>query len=109
MQPLAQPPRKDDRSFDDWMFRLWKRIASQSGLSWLLVDKTGSNLTDIETRNHADLQNINTASYTHLTATNHTDLTDGGDTTLHQHTRYLDVAAVNFPFYNSSSVLIQYI
>jgi len=85
MQPLAQPPRKDDGRFDDWMYRLWKRIASTAGLAWSLVDKTGSNLTDIETRNHADLQNINTASYTHLSATNHTDLTDGGATTLHKH------------------------
>ena len=85
MLPLAQPPRKDDRSFDDWMFRLWKRIASQAGLAWDMVSKTGSNLTDIETRNHADLQNLNTASYTHLTATDATDLTDGGLTTLHKH------------------------
>lgn len=85
MQPIAQPPRKDDRSFDDWMFRLWKRIASTAGLAWELIDKNGSNLTDLTTRNHADLQNINTASYTHLTATNHTDLTDGGVTTLHKH------------------------
>lgn len=85
MQPLAQPPRKEDGRFDDWMFRLWKRIADTAGLAWSLVDKTGSNLTDIETRNHADLQNINTANYTHLSATNHTDLTDGGATTLHKH------------------------
>lgn len=85
MQPLAQPPRKSDGRFDDWMFRLWKRISDTAGIAWSLVDKTGSNLTDIETRNHADLQNINTASYTHLTATNHTDLTDGGETLLHGH------------------------
>lgn len=92
MIPLAQPPKKDERTFDDWMYRMWKRISDAAGLAWSLVDKTGSNLTDIETRNHADLQNINTASYTHLTAANHTDLTDGGDSTLHQHARYMDVA-----------------
>lgn len=85
MIPLAQPPRKDDATFNDWMYRLWQRISRTGGLAWELVSKTGSNLTDIETRNHADLQNINTASYTHLTATNHTDLTDGGLTTLHIH------------------------
>jgi len=85
MIPLAQPPRKDDRSFDDWMHRMWKRISDTAGIAWSLIDKTGSNLTDLTTRNHADLQNINTATYTHLSATNHTDLTDGGTTTLHQH------------------------
>jgi len=89
MIPLAQPPRKEERSFDDWMYRMWKRIASTAGIAWALVDKTGSNLTDIETRNHADLQNINTATYTHLSSTNATDLTDGGDTTLHYHAREL--------------------
>jgi hypothetical protein len=85
MLPLAQPPKKDERSFDDWMYRLWRKLVTSGQIAWSVVDKTGSNLTDIETRNHADLQNLNTASYTHLTATNHTDLTDGGATTLHKH------------------------
>lgn len=70
MQPLAQPPKKDDRSFDDWMYRLWKRIDSSAGLAWSLIDKTGANLTDIPTRNHNDLQNIQggaAADYNHLT------------------------------------------
>jgi hypothetical protein len=52
------------------MFRLWKRIASTAGLAWELIDKTGSNLTDIETRNHNDLQTIQggiTAQYYHNT------------------------------------------
>lgn len=85
MQPLSQPPPRDDGSFDDWMFRMYKRISATAGLAWALVDKTGSNLTDMTTRNHADLQNINTASYTHLSATNATDLTDAGDSALHYH------------------------
>jgi len=92
MIPLAQPPRKEDRVFDDWMYRLWKRISTAGGFGWDLVDTTGSNLTDLETRNHEDLQNINTASYTHLTATDHTDLTDLGDTTLHFHSADRDRA-----------------
>ena len=54
-------------------------------MSWATTDFTGSNLTDIATRNHADLQNINTATYTHLSSTNHTDLTDAGDSALHYH------------------------
>jgi hypothetical protein len=60
MQPLAQPPRKEDRSFDDWMYRLWKRIASTAGLSWLLIDKTGASLADIPDRQYKDLQYIPT-------------------------------------------------
>lgn len=60
MQPLAQPPRKDDGRFDDWMYRLWQRINAAAGIAWSLVDKTGSNLTDLPTRNYKDLQNIPT-------------------------------------------------
>lgn len=58
MIPLAQPPKKDDRSFDDWMYRMWQRISRIGGIAWSLVDKTGANLTDIPTRHHDDLQYI---------------------------------------------------
>lgn len=74
--------------FQRWLSKVHELLAPMATgglLPWSSVSKTGSNLTDIVTRNHADLQNINTATYTHLTATNHTDLTDGGATTLHKH------------------------
>ena len=83
--PLAPPPPNSDPLQDRWMYLLWKKLTQAAQIPWSVIDPTGSNLTDLTTRNHADLQNINTASYTHLTATNHTDLTDAGDTTLHYH------------------------
>lgn len=88
MLPLAQPPRKDDRSFDDWMFRLWKRINSTGGFLWSLIDFTGSKITDIQSRNHNDLQNIAGGAsndYSHLTAAQNTALTTGVQTALHKH------------------------
>jgi len=92
-QPLGPPPRVETGSvFDRWMNNAWNRITKAGQLLWSQIDFTGSNLTDLATRNHADLQNINTASYTHLTATNHTDLTDGGDSTLHYHATDRDSA-----------------
>lgn len=60
-------------------------VATSGLFPWSSISKTGSNLTDLLTRNHADLQNINTATYTHLSSTNATDLTDAGDTSLHYH------------------------
>lgn len=57
-QPLAQPPKNEERTFNDWMFRLWKRLTSVGGIPWNVVDKTGANITDIPTRHHDDLQYI---------------------------------------------------
>lgn len=84
--PLGPPPPvKHDAVFDRWIRMVYQRIASAGQIIWSQIDFTGSTLTDLVTRNHADLQNLNTASYTHLTAANHTDLTDAGDSTLHYH------------------------
>lgn len=83
--PLTPPPPTGIGILDRWLALLWRKLTAAGEILWTQVSKAGSNLTDIETRNHADLQNLNTASYTHLTATNHTDLTDAGDTALHFH------------------------
>ena len=84
--PVAPPPLSGkDPQQDRWLYLLWKRVNSAGQLLWSYLDFTGSNITDIETRNHVDLQNHNTTDYYHLTQANHTDLTDGGATTLHKH------------------------
>lgn len=85
--PVSNDP--SDPSFRDWFYKLKQAFGS---LLFTDLDFTGSNITSIATRNHADLQNLNTASYTHLTATNATDLTDAGDTTLHFHSADRDLA-----------------
>jgi len=91
--PLGPPPNVDQQlPFNRWMRLMYERIVRAGQILWSQLDFTGSNLTDLATRNHADLQNINTASYTHLSATNHTDLTDGGDSTLHYHATDRDSA-----------------
>lgn len=95
MSTFPQPPLNDatsrfSRPWHLWYDRLSKFLSDTAGLiPWTSVSKSGSNLTDLTTRNHADLQNINTAAYTHLTATHHADLTDGDVTTLHKHTHSL--------------------
>ena len=83
--PLAPPAPSGDPARDKWLYQLWARSTGTGTNPWTGISFTGSNLTDIATRNHADLQNINTATYTHLSSTNATDLTDAGDTTLHYH------------------------
>lgn len=84
--PVNASADQKSREWLNWYNRLTTFLSNTAGLvPWASVSKAGSNLTEIETRNHADLQNLNTASYTHLTAANHTDLTDGGVTSLHKH------------------------
>ena len=83
--PLAPPPPTNQPIFDRWAWLLWKRLTATGQLLWDGLSFVGSNLTDIETRNHNDLQNLDAGDYVHLTAANHTDLTDGGATTLHKH------------------------
>ena len=83
--PLAPPPPTKDPNQDRWLYLLWKRLSASGQILWSQLGFSGSNLTDIETRNHADLQNINTASYTHLTSTQASGLTSGSVTALHNH------------------------
>lgn len=83
--PVGPPPPTADPIFDRWVHLLWRRLVQTGQILWNTLDFTGSNLTDIETRNHNDLQNLNSGDYVHLTAANHTDLTDSGDSTLHYH------------------------
>jgi hypothetical protein len=89
---LRIPTTSDPRELNRWNIQLKQYLDDLSSLynglakiKWDGIDYTGSNLTDLETRNHSDLQNINTATYYHLTQVNHDDLTDGGATTLHKH------------------------
>lgn len=82
--PLAPPPPTGG-PIDGWLYLLWRRLTQAGQILWSSLDTSGSNLTDIETRNHVDLQNHNTTDYYHLTQANHTDLTDAGDSSLHYH------------------------
>jgi hypothetical protein len=81
--PTSNDPK--DPAFRDWFYKIQKAFTTLGSFLFTNLDFTGSNITSIVTRNHADLQNLNTASYTHLTSAQATDLTDGGETTLHTH------------------------
>lgn len=84
----AESPRQWNSWFEEVRARINELVANASsttGTLWSSVNKSGSNLTDLETRNHSDLQNINSATYTHLTKVQADDLTDAGDSSLHYH------------------------
>lgn len=86
--PNGMPP---GHSFwNDWYekLRLIINEIATSIVQWTAVDFTGSNLTDIQTRNHNNLQNIQggtAGQYYHLSLAEQTGLTGGVDTILHNH------------------------
>ena len=90
---IPPPPHGGDESTQqDWFVRIRNAINKLgTSITWAILDKTGSNLTDIVTRNHSDLQNIQGGTH-HLSSTDYTDLTDGGNTSLHYHSADRDRA-----------------
>lgn len=58
----------------DWFRKLRDFVSDIAGLAWQAINFSGSNITDIETREHNDLQTIQggtTNQYYHLTATDY--------------------------------------
>lgn len=63
-------------TFQEWLRKI-NQILSSSGIAWSLIDFTGSDLDDIETKNHNDLDNIqggSAAEYYHLTSAQNTQV-----------------------------------
>ena len=63
-------------TLQEWLRKIRDLVSSAIGaIPWAVVDKTGSDLTDLVTRNHNDLQNKQggtTSEYYHLTSAEYT-------------------------------------
>lgn len=87
------PPPSPNSDFNDFSWKDWFRILRDqlvtTGIgAWSALNFSGSNITDIETRNHNDLQNAQggaAGQKYHLTNAQYTGLTGGDYTTLHKH------------------------
>ena len=85
--PVDSEPNSYSRV--DWYLKLRTLLNSVNSVAWAVVDKAGSNLTDIQTRNHNDLQNVqggvagerNHLSNAQLTEATSARATRGVDTT----------------------------
>src|SRR5512135_2757242 len=88
---ISPPPYRDKdltgQSWQKWFASITDALKTTAGTltAWSSIDKTGSNLNELTTRNHTDLQNLNSPSYTHLTGSQYQSLTGGGNTNLHSH------------------------
>jgi len=75
--PVDSEPNSYSRI--DWYLKLRNLLNSVNSVAWAVVDKAGSNLTDIQTRNHNDLQNVQGGGASeryHLNAAQHTETTN---------------------------------
>lgn len=74
MAGLPPPPINDKPGSFTWLqwYQQLQRYISQSGsVPWSVVDKAGSNISDIQNRNHNNLQNIQggtSGEFYHLTS-----------------------------------------
>jgi len=98
ISPPPPPQGKDGipEVLANWLLVLRNYVtAATNALSWTLIDKAGSRLSDIVTRPHSDLTSIQggtTGEAYHLTAAQTTALTGSGDNTIHYHSSDRDRA-----------------
>ena len=97
---LPQPPLHDETinyQWREWFRRLYIRAAEAGQILFTSLDFTGSDLADLETRNHNDLQSFQGGAaddYYHMTEAQHDTLTDGSNAdSLHAHST-LDVDTI---------------
>ena len=72
LPPIPNNPVTDVFVWRDWFFKVSQLLVQQASIAWTSLDFTGSNLQDIQTRQHNALQSIQggiASQYYHLTAT----------------------------------------
>jgi len=69
LPPIPNNPVTDTFVWRDWFFKVSQLLVQQAGISWTSLDFTGSNLLNIQTRQHNALQSVqggNSGQYYHL-------------------------------------------
>ena len=74
LPPIPNNPITDTFVWRDWFFKVSQLLVQQASIAWSSIDFTGSNLLDIQTRQHNALQAVQgglSGQYYHLTAAEH--------------------------------------
>ena len=69
LPPIPNNPVTDVFVWRDWFYKVSQLLVQQASIAWSSIDFTGSNLQDIQTRQHNALQNIQggiASQYYHL-------------------------------------------
>jgi hypothetical protein len=72
LPPIPNNPITDVFVWRDWFYKVSQLLGEQAGLAWTTINFTGSNLRDIQTRQHNALQSIQGgvgSEYYHLSQT----------------------------------------
>lgn len=85
---LTPPPNSgqfDSRSWQGWFDQLYKNVTSGNAVTWTSIDKSGSSLSDLVSRQHNVLQSIQgggAGDYQHLTTAQVSAFTGGSQGTI---------------------------
>jgi hypothetical protein len=77
LPPIPNNPITDVFVWRDWFFKVAQQLTQAASIAWSSINFTGSNITDIQTRQHNSLQGIQGGTggqYFHLTAAEHTNV-----------------------------------
>jgi hypothetical protein len=77
LPPIPNNPITDVFVWRDWFYKVSQALVQQASIAWSSIDFTGSNLQDIQTRQHNALQNIQggiASQYYHLSQAQYNSL-----------------------------------
>jgi hypothetical protein len=77
LPPIPNNPITDVFVWRDWFYKVSQALVQEASIAWSSIDFTGSNLQDIQTRQHNALQNIQggiASQYYHLSLAQYNSL-----------------------------------
>ena len=80
LPPIPNNPVTDTHVWRDWFFKVSQILVQSAQIAWTSLDFTGSNLLDIQTRQHNALQDMQggfTNQYYHLTLAQYNSVVNG--------------------------------
>lgn len=107
LPPIPNNPVTDTFVWRDWFYKVSQLLVQQASIAWTSIDFTGSNIQDIQNRQHNALQaiqggiasqyyHLTSSEYTRLQANQHNTLSglQGGTTNEYYHLTAAQLAAV---------------
>ena len=96
LPPIPNNPITDTHVWRDWFFKVSQILVQSAAIAWTSLSFTGSNLLDIQTRQHNALQDMQggvTNEYYHLTSAQRTSVTSLGTMSSQNTTSYSTTGA----------------